>query len=137
MSDDRPTRIAADLVDSAALAGRRDSRSAKQQLDFWARVGRAVSMHETSARRRIDAALAGELALSDLDTHERTVANVDLDVEIQLRADALSFADQLAAEGVTTVSLAEDGSLVERRPDGSGMVVMAVDVPAALSVDTV
>ena len=74
-------------MESAALVGRLDSRSAKQQLDFWARVGRAVSMHETSARRRVDAALAGELPLSDLDAHERLVANVDLDVEIQLRAD--------------------------------------------------
>ena len=137
MSSDRPTRVAVDLVDAATLAGRLNSRSAKQQLDFWARVGRAVSMHETSARRRVDAALAGELALSDLDAHERMVANVDLDVEIQLRADALSFADQLAAEGVTTVSLADDGSLVERRPDGSVVIVTAVDVPAALPVDTV
>jgi len=46
MSDtaDRVTRIAADLMDSAAAEGARQSRSAKQQLDHWARVGRAVSI---------------------------------------------------------------------------------------------
>ena len=36
---DRVTRFAADLVDSAAAEGARQSRSAKQQLDHWARVG--------------------------------------------------------------------------------------------------
>lgn len=58
---DRVTRVAADLMDSAAVEGARQSRSAKQQLDHWARVGRAVTSHQTAARRRIEAALAGEL----------------------------------------------------------------------------
>ena len=49
---DRPTRVAADLFESAAVEGARQSRSAKQQLDHWARVGRAVSMTHTAARRR-------------------------------------------------------------------------------------
>ena len=40
---DRVTRFDADLFDSAAAEGARQSRSAKQQLDHWARVGRAVS----------------------------------------------------------------------------------------------
>ena len=44
---DRVTRFAADLVDSATVEGARQSRSAKQQLDHWARVGRAVSSHQT------------------------------------------------------------------------------------------
>jgi hypothetical protein len=123
MPADRPTRFAADLLDSAAMEGRRESRSAKQQLDHWARVGRAVSMHETAARRRVEAALAGDLALGDLDESERLVANVELDVEIQLRAAATSFGEHLAAEGVTTVALADDGTLVEHRPDGSRTVV--------------
>ncbi len=123
MPADRPTRFAADLLDAAAASGRLDSRSAKQQLDYWARLGRAISMNETATRRRVDAVLAGELPLEGLTEHERLVVNVDLDVKIQQRAASLSFADQLAAEGMTTVSLAEDGSLVERRPDGSVVVV--------------
>ena len=58
MPGDKPTRVAVDLFDSAAAEGRRESRSAKQQLDHWARVGRSVSMHQTAARRRVEAALA-------------------------------------------------------------------------------
>ena len=63
---DRVTRVAADLLDSATVEGARQSRSAKQQLDHWARVGRAVSSQHTASRRRVEAALAGALATSEL-----------------------------------------------------------------------
>ena len=46
MSTDVPTRFAADLFESAQVEGDHESRSAKQQLDHWARVGRSVSMHQ-------------------------------------------------------------------------------------------
>ncbi len=123
MPTDRPTRFATDLLDSAATEGKRESRSAKQQLDHWARVGRAVSMHETAARRRVEAALAGEMPFHHLQESERLVANVELDVAIQTRAEAISFGARLATEGVTTVALSDDGTLVEYRPDGSQEVL--------------
>jgi hypothetical protein len=46
-----------------------------------------------------------------------------LDAAIRRRAVSLSFGEQLAAEGVATVALAADGSMVESRPDGSTRVV--------------
>jgi hypothetical protein len=124
MAGDRPTRVAVDLFDSAAEEGRRESRSAKQQLDHWARVGRSVSMHQTAARRRVEAALAGELPLADLGGGESVVLNAELDASIQARAEALSFGDVLAAEGVVTVALDDDGNLIEYRPDGTRTVVV-------------
>lgn len=58
MSDttNRVTRFAADLMDSAAAEGARQNRSAEQQLDHWARVGRAVSSQHSVARRKVEAA---------------------------------------------------------------------------------
>src|SRR3954449_7062480 len=85
---DRVTRVAADLLDSAAVEGARQSRSAKQQLDHWARVGRAVSMHDTAARRRVEAVLAGRLPISLVDDEERVVVNAELDASIQRHAQA-------------------------------------------------
>lgn len=123
MTGDRPTRFASDLLESAAVEGRRESRSAKQQLDYWARVGRSVSMHQTAARRRVVAALAGELSLADLTEAERLVANADLDASIQVQAQSVSFGERLAAEGVMTVALDDEGALVEYRPDGSSVVL--------------
>jgi hypothetical protein len=39
----------------------------------------------------------------------------------------MSFGERLAAEGVTTVALDDEGALVEYRPDGSSVVLVAPD----------
>jgi hypothetical protein len=100
---DKPTRVAVDLLESAAVEGARQSRSAKQQLDHWARVGRAVSMRETMARRRVEAALGGTMPMSKLAVHERNVVNAELDASIHAHAQAVSYGELLATEGVTSV----------------------------------
>ncbi len=127
MPADRPTRVAVDLVESATIEGLRESRSAKQQLDHWARVGRAVSLHETAARRRVEAALSGDMPLSNLHESEQLVANAELDVAIQTRAESISFGAHLTTEGVTMVALSDDGTLVEHRPDGSEEILASPD----------
>jgi hypothetical protein len=116
---DRPTRVAADLLDAAAVEGERQSRSAKQQLDHWARVGRAVSAQTSAARRRVDAALAGALDERDLDAQERVVFNAELDASISEAARAIRFGEVLAARGVTTVALDQHGRLTRYHPDGT------------------
>jgi hypothetical protein len=116
---DRPTRVAADLFDAAAVEGARQSRSAKQQLDHWARVGRAVTMTQTAARRRVEAALAGDLPERDLSTQERTVFNAELDTAISETAARVSFGDVMNKRGLATVALDENGILTRYEPDGS------------------
>lgn len=116
---DRVTRFASDLVEAAALEGARQSRSAKQQLDYWARLGRGVSMHETASRRRIDAVLAGAIPLSALRDDERVIVNAELDARVQVHAGSTSYGARLAAEGVATVALDADGTLMAYHPDGS------------------
>ena len=118
-AQDRPTRIAADLFEAATVEGARQSRSAKQQIDHWARVGRAVSMKHTAARQRVEDALAGKLAEQDLTAEERTVFNAELDTSISEAARKISFGEVLAARGVTTVALDDDGVLTRYAPDGT------------------
>lgn len=122
---DRVTRFAADLVDSAAAEGARQSRSAKQQLDHWARVGRAVSATHTVSRRRVEAALSGQLATSELTVEEGVVFNAEISAAIEEGLARTHYGDVLAAQGVTTVALNEAGDIVEHRPDGSAVVVAA------------
>jgi hypothetical protein len=119
MSADRVTRFAADLLDSAAVEGARHSRSAKQQLDHWARVGRTVSAYHSTARRRVEAALAGTLAMTELSSEERLVANAEMDAAISDRLRAVDYGDVLAGEGVATVALDDDGRLVSYAIDGT------------------
>ncbi|MCW2512126.1 MAG: hypothetical protein JWR11_1168 [Mycobacterium sp.] len=120
---DRVTRFAADLVDSAEAEGVRQSRSAKQQLDHWVRVGRAVSSQQTASRRRVEAAMAGRLPLKELTVEEGVVFNAEISAGIEESLARTDYGRVLAARGVTTVALNEDGDIVEHRPDGSSVVL--------------
>jgi ParD-like antitoxin of type II bacterial toxin-antitoxin system len=120
---DRVTRFAADLLDSAAAEGARQSRSAKQQLDHWARVGREVSSQHTTSRRRVEAALAGDLELRELSVEEGVVFNAEIAAAIQENLAESNYGEVLAERGITTVALNEAGEIVEHRPDGSSVVV--------------
>jgi hypothetical protein len=120
---DRVTRFAADLLDSAAAEGARQSRSAKQQLDHWARVGRAVSSAQSAARRKVVAALAGELELTELSEEEGVVFNAEISAAIQESLAGADYGRALAGRGITTVAVNEAGEIVEHRPDGTSAVV--------------
>jgi ParD-like antitoxin of type II ParDE toxin-antitoxin system len=120
---DRVTRFAADLLDSAAVEGARQSRSAKQQLDHWARVGREVSSQHTASRRRVEAALAGELEIGELSVEEGVVFNAEIAAAIQENLAESNYGKALAQRGVTTVALNDAGEIVEHRPDGSSAVL--------------
>src|SRR6478752_196788 len=120
---DRVTRFAADLVDAAAAEGARQSRSAKQQLDHWARVGREVSSQHTASRRRVEAALAGELEIAVLSLEEGVVFNAEIAAAIQENLADSDYGKTLAERGITTVALNDAGEIVEHRPDGSSAVL--------------
>jgi ParD-like antitoxin of type II bacterial toxin-antitoxin system len=125
MTADRVTRVAADLLDSAAAEGAQQSRSAKQQLDHWARVGRAVSSQQTAARRRVESALAGDLELRELSAEEGVVFNAEIAAAIQENLAASHYGQVLAGRGITTVALNDHGEIVEHRPDGTSVMVDA------------
>ena len=125
----RVTRFAADLVDSAAAEGARQSRSAKQQLDHWARVRRAVSSQHSAARGRVEAALAGDLELSELSVEEGVVFNAEIAAAIQENLNESNYGELLAKRGVTTVALNDAGEIVEYRPDGETVVLTAKPRP--------
>ena len=120
---DRPTRVASDLLDSAAAEGAKQSRSAKQQLDHWARVGRAVSAQQTAPRRRVESALAGSLPMTELTVEEGVVLNAEVSVAIEENLRDANFRGRLAAEGTTTVAVDDVGNLVAYQPDGTTSVV--------------
>lgn len=120
---DKVTRFSADLVDAAAAEGPRQSRSARQQLDYWVRVGRAVTSVESAERSKVEAVLAGKASWTELTRQEATVVNAEIAATIGVNVDRLDLATELAIEGVTTVALDEEGRLVEYRPDGTSSVL--------------
>lgn len=120
---DKVTRLAADLVASAMAEGERQHRTGRQQLEHWARVGRAVSSRQTAARRRVEEALAGRLPIDELGTEDGAVFNAEIDAAIEEKLATTDYGSLLAAQGVTTVALSEDGQIVEYRPDGTRTVL--------------
>ena len=116
----QPTRIASDLYAAAQQVAVRESRSAAEQVNHWARVGQSVAMHRSASRRRIDAVLAGTLPMSVLRPDEREVVNAELDAAISERAQSTPLGP---AAGVTTVALDDEGRLVEYRPDGTSALL--------------
>ena len=122
---DRVTRFAADLLDSAAAEGARQSRSAKQQLDHWARVGRAVSSQHTAERGRVEAALAGDLELRELSVEEGVVFNAEIAAAIEENLTKSNCGERLAQRGITTVALDESGEIVEYSPEGREVALAA------------
>ncbi|MGH3524604.1 MAG: TA system antitoxin ParD family protein [Mycobacterium sp.] len=125
---DRVVRVAADLVNGAAADGARQGRSAKQQLDHWARVGRAVSAQYTASRQRVEAALAGRLDASQLTAEESVVFNAEVNAAIEERVARVNYPEEFAARGMTMVALNETGQIVQYRPDGNSAVLH--DAPA-------
>jgi hypothetical protein len=119
MGNDRMTRFDVELFEAAADQGRREHRSARQQLEHWTRLGRELSAHETAARHRITAAVRGEVALSELAAEEQFVANLELDVAIRERASTTSFGGALLKAGLTAVALDDHGALTQFHPDGA------------------
>src|ERR1700744_3773600 len=98
---DRVTRVAADLRDSEAGEGARQSRSAKQQLDHWVRVGRAVSSQQTAARRRVEAALTGDLELRELSEEEGAFSKPETPAAIKEKLARTNYGTVLAGRGIT------------------------------------
>ena len=120
---DRPTRVASDLFDAAAAEGARQSRSAKQQLDHWARVGRAVSVQHSVARRRVELALAGDLDVAELSAEEGVVLNAEISAAIEESLARTDYGAELGRRGITMVALDDAGRIVEHQPDGTSTVL--------------
>lgn len=120
MTVDRPTRFAADLLDDAALEGARQSRSAKQQLDHWARLGRTLDRRHSATLRGV---LDGSVGLSSLDPSTQTAVNAALDTDIEERALRASLGGEALSRGTSVVALDESGALVRYLPDGTTEVL--------------
>ncbi len=120
---DKVTRFSSDLVDAAASEGEREHRSARQQLEHWARVGREVSDQRTVARRRVEAALAGRVPLRELSAEEGVVFNAEITAALEESLATGNHLADRAAQGRSTVVLDDQGRVVKHLPDGTQIVL--------------
>jgi ParD-like antitoxin of type II bacterial toxin-antitoxin system len=114
-----PTRVAADLAASAASVAPTENRTVTEQINYWARIGMQVERSGSLATRRLLAVAEGEAQFSTLNPGERTAAHAVIDAQIAMRVAQQRFGPDARTAGQTTVSIDDDGKLIEIGPDGS------------------
>jgi deoxyxylulose-5-phosphate synthase len=114
-----PTRISSDVVAAATEVGSSEHRSAAEQINHWARIGMQVERSSTLANRRVLAVAAGRAQFSELHPDERVAAHALIDAAIAERVASARFGESARAEGQRTVSLDEQGNLIEIAADGT------------------
>lgn len=117
-----PTRIDGDLFAAAQVVGPTMSRSAAQQVNHWARVGRAVEESESISAAEIVAVLAGTQEYDSLDDKAQAIVRALWDERSAALRSNLDLADQFAAEGRSYVELDDDGNVVVRGGDDPATV---------------
>ena len=114
MATSSPTRIDADLFAAAKSAGEVLSRSAAQQINHWARIGREVEASEAVRVRDIASVLAGRASYVALGAQEQAVVRAEWDERMTELRSGLNFEDEFAAAGDTWSEADAAGGTVER-----------------------
>jgi hypothetical protein len=82
-----------------------------------------IPVSALAARRRVEAALTGDLELRELSVEEGVVFNAEIAAVVQERLAGSNYGTLLTERGITTVALDENGDIVEHRPDGSSVTL--------------
>lgn len=113
-----PTRVAADVAANAASVAPGENRSVTEQINHWLRLGMQVERATSVASRRVLAVVAGEAQFSTLSADERTVAHATIDAQMAEQVAKQRFGQAARKAGQVTVSLDDEGHLIEISPVG-------------------
>lgn len=114
-----PTRVTADVAATAASVAPGEHRTVTEQINYWARLGMQIERSTSAAGRQVLAAVTGEAQFASLAPEERAVAHATVDARIAERVTKERFGSAARKAGQVTVSIDDDGTLVEIAPDGS------------------
>jgi hypothetical protein len=114
MSTSAPTRIDADLFAAAKAAGELLSRSAAQQINHWARLGRELEASAAVNARDVAAVLAGRASYDDLGAREQAVVRAEWDERMAALRDALDLEGEFVVAGDTWTEADADGRTLVR-----------------------
>ena len=114
-----PTRVAADIAATAASVGQSENRTMAEQINYWTRLGMHLDRSTTAESRRVQSVITGHDQFSSLTASERAVAHASVDTAIASRVAAARFGPDARKAGRITVSIDDEGNLIEIAPDGS------------------
>ena len=111
-----PTRIDDDLFAAAKVSAPDMSRSASQQINHWARIGRELEAAQGVTLHRIREVLAGKAPYDQLDDEGQAVVRAMWAELIEDVRSDLDLAGEFTVEGRTYVELDDEGQVVRRAP---------------------
>lgn len=112
-----PMRVEQDLFEAARSAGDASSRSAAQQINHWASIGRALEASGTLRFRDIERVLAGDGSYDSLAEREQAVVRSAWDERIAAGISGLDLEAEFTAAGESWSEADEAGRLVSRGAD--------------------
>ena len=109
-----PTRVDGDLFDAAKSLGAVNSRSAAQQINHWARIGREFEASGRVSQRDIERVLAGDGSYDALGEREQAIVRASWDEQVAARIAALDLAAEFTEAGESWSEADEAGQLIAR-----------------------
>ncbi|WP_062008943.1 TA system antitoxin ParD family protein [Arthrobacter alpinus] len=99
MSNTIPMRVEVELFEAAKSVGSIVSRSATQQLNHWARIGRELEADPRISPRDIQRVLAGDKTYDNLNEVSQAVVRVGWDERVAERLASLDLAAEFTKAG--------------------------------------
>lgn len=114
-----PTRIDGELFEAAKSIGAVSSRSAAQQIAYWARIGREIEASPNTNQRDIQRVLAGQSEYDSLGERGQAIVRASWDERIAELRSGLNLADEFIQAGRSWTEADENGHAVIRGTDSS------------------
>lgn len=108
----QPTRLPADVYESALAATLVTSRTVPQQIAHWARIGRELEMSPAVNHRQIASVLAGAGSYDELGEQEQAIVREQWAERMVALRGELNYAARFAAAGESYSEVDDDGKLI-------------------------
>lgn len=108
----QPTRLPADVYESALAATFVTSRTVPQQIAHWARIGRELEMSPAVNHRQIAGVLAGAGSYDSLGEREQAIVREEWASRMVALRGELDYAARFAAVGESYSEVDDDGNLI-------------------------
>lgn len=90
-----PTRIDDDLFEAAKTTGAVVSRSAAQQVNYWARLGRHLEASGVLSTRDVEQVLTGEKGYDEVGPYEQAAVRAGWDAQLADHAGGVDLTGEL------------------------------------------
>jgi len=108
----QPTRLPADVYESAAAATLTTSRTVPQQIAHWVRLGRELEMSPQVNHRALTEVLAGTCSYDSLGEHEQALVRKEWAERATALRSQKNYTAQFADAGESYSEVDDDGNLI-------------------------